>query len=373
MPTTTYIQRSPRHDHGWLKPDPLLTKELGIPNACSRCHGDQTIDWIIAKADAWYGPKLDSRQRARARAVSAAQERKPQATAGLLALLAQEDIPGWRATYLDLLASQAEEPAVRAATEASLHAASPLERAAAVRALASMPDSRVALRPLLADPVRLVRIDAAMALTAELPENSDARRELDAYMSLTLDQPSGLARLALDQANRGRHSEAIQTLERAEPWDASSTGIRHYIAQIQMAANRPADAAASFQQIAKKEPGNADACFRAGLAYAEAGLKSESIQALRLAVQRNPNLDRAWYNLGLLLVEQGQAPDGLEALARAEKANPREPIYPYAAATIHWQAGQRQNARAAAQRAIATDPDYLPARRLLAVPQNPKP
>ena len=30
MPTTTYMQRDPRHDHGFTKPDPLLTKELGI-------------------------------------------------------------------------------------------------------------------------------------------------------------------------------------------------------------------------------------------------------------------------------------------------------------------------------------------------------
>ncbi|RXK56364.1 hypothetical protein ESB00_10985 [Oleiharenicola lentus] len=67
MPTTTYMQRSPRHDHGWLKPDPLLTKELGIPNACSRCHEREGLDWVVAKADEWYGSRLDSRQRARAR------------------------------------------------------------------------------------------------------------------------------------------------------------------------------------------------------------------------------------------------------------------------------------------------------------------
>ena len=59
------MQRDPRHDHGFLKPDPLLTKELGIPNACNRCHTDRTVDWAITHADAWYGTKMQSRQRER--------------------------------------------------------------------------------------------------------------------------------------------------------------------------------------------------------------------------------------------------------------------------------------------------------------------
>src|SRR5262249_20081886 len=100
MPTTTYMQRAPRHDHGFLKPDPLLTKELGIPNACSRCHADQSIDWNIQHADTWYGAKMNSRQRDRARAVAAAQAGNAEGATKLLALLADEEVPAWRATLL---------------------------------------------------------------------------------------------------------------------------------------------------------------------------------------------------------------------------------------------------------------------------------
>jgi predicted CXXCH cytochrome family protein len=111
MPTTTYMQRDPRHDHGFLKPDPLLTKELAIPNACSTCHPDQNVDWAIARTDEWYGAKMESRQRERARVVHAAQNLAPQAAEKLLALLPREDIPAWRATLL-LLARPflAEQP-----------------------------------------------------------------------------------------------------------------------------------------------------------------------------------------------------------------------------------------------------------------------
>ena len=370
MPTTNYMQRAPRHDHGWLSPDPLLTKELGIPNACSRCHTDQSTDWLIEKSNAWYGEKLDSRQRARARAIAAAQADQPGAPAGLLAMLAQEDIPAWRATYLDLLAPHVSDPAIRTVALASLVAASPLERAAAVRTLGPLPDARAALRPLLKDPVRLVRLDAAQALTDELPDNSDSRRELDAYYRLTLDQPGGLARIGIDYAKRGQTTKAIQTLEKAAPWDATSGAIRTYIAQIYHADNKPAEAAASYEQAAAIEPTNADALFSAGLAYAEAGRPNDALKALRGAVKRDPTLDRAWYNLGLLLNSQGNTQEALEAISRAELANPRSPDYPYAAATIHVRAGRREDAQAAAKRALAIAPDYAPALQLFRNSQN---
>ncbi|MDI1320165.1 MAG: multiheme c-type cytochrome, partial [bacterium] len=117
MPTTTYMQRDARHDHGFLRPDPLLTKELGIPNACARCHADQGVDWQIEWSDRWYGAAMDSRQRARARAVDAAQKGAPGAPAALLALLAGEEVPAWKASILLLARPWAAEAGLRAAAE----------------------------------------------------------------------------------------------------------------------------------------------------------------------------------------------------------------------------------------------------------------
>ena len=69
MPVTTYMQRHPRHDHGFTVPDPQLTKELGIPNACNRCHADKDADWSVGHATTWYGPRMDrpNRQEQRSR------------------------------------------------------------------------------------------------------------------------------------------------------------------------------------------------------------------------------------------------------------------------------------------------------------------
>jgi predicted CXXCH cytochrome family protein len=59
MPTTFYMQRHPRHDHGFTVPDPRLTKEFGIPNACNRCHTNQTADWSLEAINKWYGPRTN--------------------------------------------------------------------------------------------------------------------------------------------------------------------------------------------------------------------------------------------------------------------------------------------------------------------------
>ena len=77
MPVTTYMQRHPRHDHGFTIPDPLLTKEFGIPNACNRCHTDKDADWALKTANEFYGEKLNRPTRARAILVARARRGDP--------------------------------------------------------------------------------------------------------------------------------------------------------------------------------------------------------------------------------------------------------------------------------------------------------
>lgn len=239
MPTTNYMVRSPRRDHGWLKPDPLLTKELGIPNACNRCHVDQTVDWAVENAEAWYGPKLESRQRARTRAIAAAQARTPGADAGLLGMLTDEDIPAWRATLIDLLTPYLQVGGdgmerVRAA----LTEKDPVVRAAATRALAGHPEAKAWLRPLLQDPVKVVRLDAAWALADELTPGSAVEKEFKDYLAVAADQPGGQVRIAQYLANLGRYDEAEAAARKAVPWDPYAGGILETLGTIQQAAGK---------------------------------------------------------------------------------------------------------------------------------------
>jgi predicted CXXCH cytochrome family protein len=367
MPTATYMARAPRHDHGWLIPDPLLTKELGIPNACNGCHTDKTVEWAIEAAEAWYGPKLESRQRDRARAVAAAQRGEEAAVEAILRLFREEDIPAWRATYLQLVAPWAGQSRVVTAARESLGDGSPLVRASAVQALTGDESARPLLRPLLQDPVRLVRLDAAWALGDELDPASPVATEFMQYLRLAEDQPGGQFRLGQYFANTGRLVEADRAMARAIEWDPFSPGFYDGRASVLLGLNRPAEAAAALFRAAQLQPGQGEPMMRAALAFAEAGKPDDAQAALRQAVAREPQLHRAWYNLGLLLAQSERLEESAAALQRAATVAPHVPDYPYALATVLLRQGDRAGARAAAERALQADPNYVPARRLLQV------
>ena len=366
MPTTTYMQRDPRHDHGFLKPDPLLTKELGIPNACARCHAEQTVDWAIAASDRWYGAKMESRQRARARAVAAAQAGTAGVADKLLELLATEDIPAWKATLLELARPYAgTSPGITAAARAAINDPEPLVRSAATQVLATIETERLALTPLLKDPSRLVRLDAEWALSDRLPDNSPERAELNAYLAVMADQPAGQARIGEDFFNRGRPAEAEAALRKATAWDPNSPGIFSTLGTVLNSLGRDPEAAAAFWRAAQTNPGDANAAFSAALAFAGAGKLPDAELALRETVRRDPRRDRGWYNLGLLLAQTNRGAEALTALAEAERLAPAIADYPYARATILWQRGDRAGTVAAARRTLAIDPAHREAPELL--------
>jgi len=367
MPTTNYMQRAPRHDHGWLKPDPLLTRELGIPNACSKCHSDQPLAWNIEKANEWYGTKMESHQRARTRAIAAAQADKPGAAADLLEQLAIEDIPAWRATLLTLLAqcTDRDETKVRAAAQRALSATEPLERSAGINLLSSLPDGADLIRPLLNDPTRLVRLDAEWALSRELAADSPGRKELDQHLALDLDQPSGRFRIAQDLANRGRLPEAERELATAIQWDPFSPAFYDSLAMIKASEGQTAEAAEAMKRAAELDPQSGPQALRAALLASEAGRSSDAEHWLRIAIQRDPTLDRAWYNLGLLLAGRDSLSEAETALERAQSLRPTSADYPYALATVLLRRGDENRARAALIRALSLDPQHQPAAQLL--------
>jgi tetratricopeptide (TPR) repeat protein len=366
MPTTPYMVRDPRHDHGFLKPDPLLTKELGIPNACNRCHTDKTVDWAITHSDQWYGAKMESRQRARTRVVAAAQAGAPEAAEKLLAMIAAEDVPAWRATLLLLARNYATaNPRVLEVARAATRDADPLVRSAAAQVLSSVTTETASLRPLLNDPVRLVRLDAAWPLSAELAPDSAARKELDAYLAVSADQPAGRMRIGQDLFNRGRAAEAEASLRKAVEWDPNSPGILDALGIVLNEVGKPAEAAAALWRAAQLNPTDANSAFNAALAFAGARKLSDAEFALRETVRRNPRHDRAWYNLGLLLAQTSRAAEAISALQQAEQIAPNVADYPYARATVLWQQSDRAGAIAAARRALEIDPTHTAARGLL--------
>lgn len=370
MPRTTYMQRHPRRDHGFTIPDPLLTEELGIPNACNRCHTEQSVEWAIQAVNQWYGDKMDRPTRERARWIAAARNNDPSAREPLTQMISGETTDFWKSAATRLLEFWAQEPQVKSALIPNLMSTNSLLRVSTVRALDSLaqqsdPEVTPAIEALLDDPVRSVRISAAWALRATVHPTSRAGRELLDFLKFNADQPTGQVQLGAYSIARGDLANALEHYQTAARWDPYSAPIHHEMAIVFSRLGRAQDALKEIQEACRLEPNEAEYQFKLGLAWNELGNREQTIKAFEKAVSLDPQFSRAWYNLGLARNEAASTEAALDALIRAESLQPNDPDIPYARATILIRNGRIEEARAAASRALEIQPAYEPARQLL--------
>ena len=370
MPVTNYMQRHPRHDHGFTIPDPLLTREFGVPNACNRCHTDKDADWALQKTEEWYGEKMNRPTRSRAMLVARARRGEPAARDGLIALLKTEVIAAWRATACHLLERWAMTPEASAALVGQLADASPLVREAALRSLVQPAREnaaavRKAIAPLLDDPARAVRVAAAWALVDTLDLTSKAGRELVHMLDLNSDQPTGRMQLSQFAYHRGDSKSAIQQIRKAIEWDPNSPPFHHDLAILLSATGDVGAAIQAMEQAVRLDPGEPEYHYKLALAWNEAGNLREAVASLQKTVGLAPTHARAWYNLGLALNRLNQPGEAVAALLKGEAADPADAAIPYARATIHAGYGQKSQARQAAARALQLRPDFPEAIQLI--------
>lgn len=365
MPITKYMVRDPRRDHGFTSPDPLLTKESTIPNACSRCHNDKTIEWNIEWAEKWYGNRLERRSRQRARLVARARRMDDGALAPLLELAKTEEIAAWRAALLGILQPWSHRPEVRSFVEKELGNPSPMVRSSAVRILSPSLDAVGLLKPLQADPSALVRVDVAWAAVQHRTEIAPlAYKELREYIDNTCDQPPGALRQAQLALAENRQSDAETWARKAARWDP--TGAAHnLLARILHAIGKRGEAIQNFRAAMRLEPASPDHPYALALLLAETGDTRETIQLLQKTVELDPGFGRAWYNLGLGLAQHNRLEEAVIALQQAEKLMADSPDAPYARATVHLRLNDVPAAKDAARKALAIQPGHAAAKAIL--------
>ena len=190
MPATNYMVIDARRDHSMRVPRPDQTVALGVPNACNNCHDKKDAAWAAAAVRSWYGRDAQGFQNF-APTFRNAELGKPGAGASLAAIAADPSQPAIaRASALDRMQNT---PATAAGTAAQSGArnSSPLIRLAAARLASSLPPAEriTVAAPLLSDPLRAVRIEAANALVdvplTQLSAGQQAawRRAADEYIA----------------------------------------------------------------------------------------------------------------------------------------------------------------------------------------------
>ena len=365
MPKRSYMGRDPRSDHRFPSPDPLLTRELGVPNACNDCHSDKGLDWQVEWTHKWYGEDMNAVSRARTRAVHAAQNGRAGALGQLLEVYPDEQVDAWRATLLRLMEPWMLDSRVVRHTNAAAKDGGPLARAAAALLIGRRGENGPLLEQLLSDPLKTVRVEAGWAAFERLPGDHPVVAELEALARHQADQPGGAMRMARIHMARGEHAEAEKWFKKAADWDRTSPAPRRDFAVFLGGIGRTAESVAWLEDAMKLAPDNAEIPYLAALAHAELGNSAEAQALLRAAVRIEPGYARAWYNLGLLYSSGGLTDDAIAALRRAEKADPSGADAPYARATIHLRLGQVAEAREAAREALRRNPSHPQAGPLL--------
>jgi len=196
----------PRHDHSLRIPRPDLSVELGTPNACNQCHQDESHAWAAAQVAEWYG-SMNKPPRVSASTLQGVRDQDPNVGGGLAALVRDAQVPDiLRATAMAAMGPYLDR-ATADVLAVGLADDDPMVRAAIPTALETMPANlqvRIAW-PLLNDPVRAVRIEAARLLAA-IPAGSlpdDQRALLDTAVREFIDSQLVMAERPEAQTNLG--------------------------------------------------------------------------------------------------------------------------------------------------------------------------
>jgi predicted CXXCH cytochrome family protein len=334
MPTKNYMVVDARRDHSIRIPRPDLSVSLGTPNACTQCHADRPVQWAAEAVAGWY-PGGRQTTLHYGTALHAGRVGAADAEQQLDRLILDQSQPAIaRASALPLLtlyASPASEPAIKAAIADS----DPLVRMASPRALPGTPPPRFveAAAPLLSDPVRAVRIEAARALAGTdllrlTPEQQaalvKATVELVAAEMVDADRPEAHLNLGLLDLRRRQLSEAEGEYRTALRLDPNFVPALVNLADLDRARGMDDEGADLLRKAMAIEPDNADVRYALGLYLVRKHDYTEALDLLRRAHELMPDNARYAYVYAVALNSSGAAGEALALLEKAHQQHPAD-------------------------------------------------
>jgi Tfp pilus assembly protein PilF len=375
MPTTTYMVVDPRHDHSFRVPRPDLSVKLGVPNPCTRCHAGRPAEWAAKQVDAWYGHTPRGYQRY-AEAFAAASIGAPGSTELLQAVARDGTQPAIaRASAIRRLGPPPGPPALEI-VRAGLKDGDPLVRGASVSALESVePALRVELlAPLLDDPVRAVRMEAARAL-ADAPRDrlTDAERtaldrglaEYVAAERFNADRPESHLNLGLLYAAQRRLPEAEAALRAALERDPRFGAASVNLADLYRATGRDAEGERVLRDALKQDPRSGAAHHALGLLLVRQKRMAEAMPELEVAARLVPENARYGYVYGVGVSGTGQPKQAIEILERVLARHPYDRDTLSALLAYAREQSRPRQALAYARRLAAVEPANVEVRRLI--------
>jgi tetratricopeptide (TPR) repeat protein len=332
MPAQNYMVVDARRDHGIRSPRPDLSLSLGSPNACTQCHANRKPEWAAAAMDQWYGKTWRARSHY-GTALHAGVTQGAKALPSLLAIADDPAIPSIVKATAATLAGPHLRPQSLPAVRKLLANFDPAMRIAALGLIEPFePTVRAqAAAPLLADPVRGVRVEAARVL-ADVAD----------------DQLSADQRRSREKST----SEYVESLRLDADWPTANVNLGN----LRLRQGRPEEAIAAYERALLLDPRFAGAYVNLADAYRQQKRESDSEKVLRRGLMLLPRAPDLHHALGLLLVRKGDKGAAIKELAVAAKLAPDNARYGFVYAVGLHSAGKRGEALSVLRSAEARHP-----------------
>jgi tetratricopeptide (TPR) repeat protein len=368
-----YMGNDYRRDHSFRNPRPDLTISIGTPNACNDCHADKSVAWSQGYIEKWYGSKKRPHY---GETFSAANKRDPKAVPDLILYSENELFPLMvRATAVSLLANY-EDSLSRKAIEKALTDPASLVRHSAINGFQpeDIQSFERLLTPLLNDPVRGIRTEAAIRLSVvpeeQLSEPARKAREsaLKEYVDVnnyTSDFPGGRYNLGVMYANSGELEKAAECYRAALKIDGLFYMAKVNLATVYSQQNKNVEAETLLKEVLKENPEITQVNYSLALLLAEMGKIDESRKFFLKAVELLPDQPRILYNLALFENSQGNLAGAEKYLLEALKKDPDDFDFLYAICTFYIEHNKNSNAVDYARRMVDKYPQNPVGNQLL--------
>jgi tetratricopeptide (TPR) repeat protein len=356
-----------RRDHSLRVPRPDLAAKLNTPDACTQCHIDRKPDWASAALDRWLGKAWRERPNI-GPALHAGATQGAMAVPGLLELARSSAQPYLvRATAAGMLVPHMR-PSLLATARELLQDADAEIRIAALPMMeqADMQTRALAVSPLLSDPVRGVRIEAARVL-AGIPEGALTndrqeayRRALNEYIEtqrLDADWPIANINMGNLYLRLGRFDEAAASYRQALKLDPKSSTAWVNLADAWRAQGRNDEAEVTLRKGLSVLPESPDLLHALGLALVRKGDKAGALISLSEAARRAPDRPRYSYVWAIALHSAGRVAEAVQALRVADKRHPYDVAILRALVSIEREIGDTKSALVHAKKLSEVLPD----------------
>ena len=317
MTGRTYMGNDFRRDHSFRVPRPDQTVTYGTPNACNTCHSDKSAQWAADAIVENYGLE------------------RPEHFSDDLLEAYHGEVEGFHKVF-----SNTENPEIIRATALNRYGnnaltqeqlgkvltyvndVSPLVRNEAVLALNKSNQTNVAnaIKPLLMDSIRLVRISAAAYFKIYNEgvfleeQNKTAEGEYNDELIVNSDFAAGQHKIALDYQMKGNIEKASEAYYKALEIDNYYNMSRVNLALLEYNRGNVAKAEELYIKVTTQEPQFSQPFYMLGLLYNEIGDQQKSLSYLKMACEKEPKIVRAFYNYALKLQEQQQFAESIAVI-----------------------------------------------------------